>query len=55
MSLESSQLGLQVCLRSHLNWRYEQRVMTPQSGGSPDRDSFGTPPWESQDKKAIRM
>jgi hypothetical protein len=25
--------------------------MTPQSGGSPNQDSFGTPPWESRDKK----
>jgi len=25
--------------------------MTLQSPGSPNRDSFGTPPWESQDKK----
>jgi hypothetical protein len=25
--------------------------MTPQSGGSPNRDSFGTPPWESWDEK----
>jgi hypothetical protein len=25
--------------------------MTSQSPGSPNRDSFGTPPWESQDKK----
>jgi hypothetical protein len=25
--------------------------MIPQSPGSPNRDSFGIPPWESQDKK----
>jgi hypothetical protein len=25
--------------------------MTPQSGGSLNRDSFGTPPWEPRDKK----
>ncbi len=24
-----------------------KKIMTPQSGGSPNRDSFGTPPWES--------
>jgi hypothetical protein len=35
--------------------RSEQRVMTPQNGGSPNRDNFKTPPWESQDKKAIWM
>jgi hypothetical protein len=25
--------------------------MTPQSDKSPNRDNFGTPPWESRDKK----
>jgi hypothetical protein len=25
--------------------------MTPQSGGNLNQDSFGTPPWESWDKK----
>jgi hypothetical protein len=25
--------------------------MSSQSPGNPNRDSFGTPPWESQDKK----
>jgi len=25
--------------------------MSSQSLGSPNRDSFGTPPWESRDKK----
>jgi hypothetical protein len=25
--------------------------MTSQSGKNPNRDNFGTPPWESQDKK----
>jgi hypothetical protein len=25
--------------------------MSSQSPGSPNRDSFGTPPWESRDKK----
>jgi len=49
--LESSQGELQVCFRPRPNWRYEQRVMTSQSLGSSNRDSFRTPPWESQDKK----
>jgi hypothetical protein len=49
--LESSQQELQVFFRPHLNWRFEQRVMTSQNGGSPNRDSFGTPPSESRDKK----
>jgi hypothetical protein len=28
--------------------------MTPQSGESPNRDNFGTPPWESRDKKPFK-
>jgi len=28
--------------------------MIAQSSGSPNRDSFGTPPWESRDKKPSR-
>jgi hypothetical protein len=39
------------CFRLHLNQRFEQRVMNSQSPESSNRDSFGTPPWESQDKK----
>jgi hypothetical protein len=49
--LESSRRELQVCFRSHPNRRSEQRVMILQSDRSPNRDSFGTPPWESRDKK----
>jgi len=49
--LESSQGELQVFFRPHPNQRSEQRVMNSQSPGSPNRDNFGTPPWESQDKK----
>jgi hypothetical protein len=51
--LERSQGELQVCFRPHPNWRSEQRVMNSQSPGSPNRDNFGTPPWESQDKKSF--
>jgi hypothetical protein len=36
------------------NRRYEQRVMPSQSGGSPNWDNFGTPPWESRDKKSFK-
>jgi hypothetical protein len=50
-SLEISQGELQVCFRPHPNWRSEQKVMTSQSFGSPNQDSFETPPWESRDKK----
>jgi hypothetical protein len=49
--LESSWWELQVCFIPHPNPRSEKRVMTLQSGKSPNRDSFGTPPWESRDKK----
>jgi hypothetical protein len=52
--LKSFQQELQVCFRPHHNWRSEQIIIIPQSGGSPNRDSFGTPPWESRDKKPFR-
>jgi hypothetical protein len=52
--LESSQRELQVCFRPHFNWRSEQKIITSQSGGSRNWDSFGIPPWESQDKKPFR-
>jgi hypothetical protein len=52
--LESSQGELQVYFRLHPNRRSEQRVMTSQSLESPNRDSFGTPLWESRDKKPFR-
>jgi hypothetical protein len=50
-SLESSQGKLQVCFRPHPNWRSEQKIITSQSPESPNQDNFGTPLWESQDKK----
>jgi hypothetical protein len=49
--LENSQQELQVCFRHHPNPRFEKKVMNSQSLGNPNRDSFGTPPWESWDKK----
>jgi hypothetical protein len=48
--LESSQGELQVCFKPRPNWRLEREVMNAQSFGSPNRDSFGTPLWESQEK-----
>jgi hypothetical protein len=51
--LERPQGELQVCFKPHPNRRFGQRVMTLQSPGSPNRDNFGTPPWESRDKKPI--
>ncbi len=53
-TLESSEWKLQLCYRPRPNQRYERRIIAPQSGGSPNRDSFGTPHWESQDKKPLR-
>jgi hypothetical protein len=52
-SLESFQQELQIFFRPHPHRRFEKKIMTSQSGGSPNRDSFGTPPWESQDKKSF--
>jgi hypothetical protein len=54
MALESSQRELQDCFRPHPNQRSEQEVMDVQSPGSPNRDSFGTPLWESREKKPFR-
>jgi hypothetical protein len=48
--LKSSQGELQVCFKPHLNQRSEQGVMNSQSPRSPNRDNFGTPPWESREK-----
>ncbi len=50
MALESSQGELQDFFRLHPNQRFEQEVMDAQSLGSANRDSFGTPLWESWEK-----
>jgi hypothetical protein len=47
--LESSWGKLQVCFKPYPNPRFEPRAMSSQSFGSPTRDSFGTPPWESRE------
>jgi hypothetical protein len=49
--LESSWRELQVCFRPHPDWKYEQKVISLQSDKSPNRNNFGTLPWESWDKK----
>jgi hypothetical protein len=51
--LERSRGELQVCFRPHLNWRFEQRVMNFQIPGSPNWDTFRTPPWESREKMSF--
>jgi hypothetical protein len=48
-SLESFWGELQVCFRLHPNPRFEPRVMSSQSPKSPNRDNFGTSPWESRE------
>jgi hypothetical protein len=48
--LERSRRRLQVCFRPHPNLRSGQEVMSAQSLGSPNRDSFGTPLWKSWEK-----
>jgi hypothetical protein len=50
MALQSSQRELQDCFRPHPIRRSEQEIMDAQSPGSPTRDNFGTPPWESWEK-----
>jgi hypothetical protein len=52
--LESSRRELQLCIRPHPDWRYERGVIVPQNYESPNLGSFGTPPWESWDKKSFR-
>ncbi len=50
MALESSQKGLQVWLRPRPDRRSGRGAMMSQSPRSPNRDSFGTPLWESRTK-----
>ncbi len=50
MELERSQRELQDYFRPHPNLRSKQEVMDAQSPGSPNRDNFGTPLWESREK-----
>jgi hypothetical protein len=52
--LESSWGEPQVCLGPLPNQRFEMGVMSSQSPGSPNRDNFRTPPWESRNKKSFR-
>ncbi len=51
MALESSRGKLQLWLRRRPDQRSKKEVMFVQSPGTPTRDSFGTPPWESQEKE----
>jgi hypothetical protein len=49
--LESSRWGLQLRFRPHHDRRSTQEVMRLQSRESPSYWNFGTPTWESWDKK----
>jgi hypothetical protein len=51
MLLETSRRGLQLRFRPHLDRRSTQEVIVPQSCGTPTLGDFGTPIWESRDKK----
>jgi hypothetical protein len=50
ISLESSQEGLQLCCRPHLNLKFSHKVMGPQSHESPNFGNFGILIWKSRDK-----
>jgi hypothetical protein len=49
-ALKSSQRELQLCFRPRLHWTLQSRDMSSQSLGTPTRDSFETPTWESWEK-----
>jgi hypothetical protein len=51
MALESSRRELQVWFKARPDPSSEREVMNAQSPESPNRDSFGTPPWESREKE----
>ncbi len=51
MALETFQGGLQARFRPCPDQRLGQEVMVVQSPESSNWDSFGTPLWESRDKK----
>jgi hypothetical protein len=50
MAFESSRGELQLWFRPRLDRTLQSGVMSSQSPGTPTRDSFGTPPWESREK-----
>jgi hypothetical protein len=55
MSLESSRRELQLWFRPRPDLSSGREVMDAQSPRSSNRDSFGTPLWESREKKIIWM
>jgi hypothetical protein len=51
MALKSCRGELQFWFKPHSNRRSEPGDMSSQSPGTPTRDSFETPPWESREKE----
>ncbi len=51
MALESYRGKLQLWLKPRHDPSLGQEVMNAQSPGSPSRDNFGTPLWESWEKE----
>jgi hypothetical protein len=51
MALESSRGELQLWFKPRLDSNSGREVMIAQSPGSPNWESFGTPPWESREKE----
>jgi hypothetical protein len=51
IALESSRRELQVWFKARPDPSLGREVMNAQSPGSPNRDNFGTPPWESREKE----
>jgi hypothetical protein len=51
MVLESSPRELQLWFKARPDPSLGQEVMDAQSPRSPNRDNFGTPPWESREKE----
>jgi len=54
MALKSSWRELQLWFRPCLDQTLQLGDMSSQSSGTPTRDSFGTPPWESQENVPFR-
>jgi hypothetical protein len=52
---KNSWKGLQLFFQPHYNQRFTRQVMRPQSYKSPKCGNFGTPTWESRDKKPFWM
>jgi hypothetical protein len=53
MALESSQGELQDSFRPRPDRKLGREVMMAQSPGSPNRDNFGSPLWESRDREPL--